>query len=115
MLLRRCPCGFNREIQVENYSKGFDVTVFAKTIGNFCNEDIVPKYAGQPQQLELDLLVSDNIDTSKCACGKKDIFRNLRHVLIFLICSGVKKVSVVGLRESARKTLFLDPLENTKY
>ena len=35
MLLKRFPSGFNCEIQVEKDSKDYDVTVFAKTLGNF--------------------------------------------------------------------------------
>ena len=39
---------------------------------------------------------------------KIDTFRNLIHVLILWICSGVNNVSVKGLEGSARKSLFFD-------
>ena len=37
---------------------------------------------------------------------KLDIFRNLRHVLIFWIYSGLNKINVIGNKRSARKSLF---------
>ena len=62
MLLKKCPCDFNCDIQLEKDSKQCDVTIFENVLSKFLNEDIIKKYPSQPQQLEVDLLVMESID-----------------------------------------------------
>ena len=40
--------------------------------------------------------VNENNSRNICSCGKNRYFRNLRHVIFFLIYSGVNEVFVVG-------------------
>ena len=62
MLVTKCQCGLNGEINLEKDLKALTLTVFAEPLNKYFGEDFILKYKNNPHKLEENILLMENVD-----------------------------------------------------
>ena len=64
MLLKKCPCGMDVEVQLSKDANITNLTAFPTVLGRYFEEDILLKYKDNKKDLVVKLLELENIDVT---------------------------------------------------